>query len=600
MTPNRNVLWARVIADELLRQGVRHALLCPGSRNAPLILALCESERFTVTSHVDERSAGYFAVGIARATGLPPVVVTTSGTAVANLHPAVAEAFNARLPLIVLSADRPSELLGTGANQTLEHAGLFRPHVKADVSLDHPEPTGGAVETLRESVSRAALCARDWPPGPVHVNVPMREPLHPAHVAGDVLPDWFGNSRLAAGGRENGAPFAETSPMLPSASTGSITTVAQAIQDATRGVIVCGPRDGDGAFRGAVLDLAEATGFPVLADALSGLRFGRHRGKATVVSAYDSAFSRASVRERFVADLVLRFGNAPTSKALTTWLSEQSTARQFLIDEAGREREETGRVQHVIHAEASGFCRQLARRLPAKPDGPTQWALQWSAMSEAAQGALSRAEAADPSEAGVVARVLESLVDDDILVIGNSLPVRDLERNGFARGRDVTVYANRGVSGIDGVTSTAAGIQFATGRPTVVVLGDLSFLHDLSGFAAVAQRGTPLDVVVINNDGGGIFQTMPIKKQDPTFTQFIATPHGMSIQKIAQGFGVAASRVRLDEFSRTEYVRLRPGLGPRVTEVMSDRVRNAKRRQAAQEAAADAAGAELEVKNRAR
>jgi 2-succinyl-5-enolpyruvyl-6-hydroxy-3-cyclohexene-1-carboxylate synthase len=549
--PNANTLWGRVVVQELVRSGVRDVCLTPGSRCTPLTYAFAEHPDVTAHTHIDERSAAFYALGRARATGRPTPLVCTSGTALANYHPAVMEAANARVPLLLLTADRPRELQDSGANQTVDQEKLYGDAVRAYRTLPEPGVADRKVRALRTAVARGVATAtrEAGPPGPVHLNVPFAKPLEPVPVAGDVPEDWGDESHaLAASGRPDGRSYVETTPGRPDLSAAARERVVEAVAAADRGLVVAGPADPPTPDRDALLGLARATGFPVLADPLSGLRFGAHVAAdgVLVCGGYDSyldapAFDPAA--DDGAPDLVLRFGASPTSKALRQYLRDATRAagtRQFVVDPAGGWREAEFAASDLLAAAPTRLAASISGRVDSR--AAPVWRERFAA-AERTHWATVTDEATGPFEGRVLAEVAARAPDPATLFVSNSMPVRDLDRFGEPRAADLRVLGNRGASGIDGITSTALGAGSATEDPLVLVTGDLAFYHDANGLLALPRNGLDATIVVVNNDGGGIFRVLPIEGFDPPFTEFFRTPLGLDLSHLADLYGLDFARV---------------------------------------------------------
>jgi 2-succinyl-5-enolpyruvyl-6-hydroxy-3-cyclohexene-1-carboxylate synthase len=554
--PNRNTLWGRVVVQELVRSGVHDVCLTPGSRCTPLTNAFVEHPEVRTFTHIDERSSAFFALGRAKATGRPTPLVCTSGTALANYHPAVMEAANARVPMLLLTADRPRVLQDSGANQTVDQEKLYGDAVRAYRTLPEPAVEDRKVRALRTAVARAVTTStRDaGPPGPVHLNVPFEKPLEPTPVAGDVPDDWADESHaLAASGRADERPYVATTPGRPDLSAADRARVVEAIEDAERGLVVAGPADAPTPDRDALLGLARATGFPVLADPLSGLRFGDHVGAdgVLVCGGYDSfldapAFDPDSSTP--APDLVLRFGASPTSKTLRHYLRDatrEAGTRQFVVDPAGGWREAGFVASDLVVADPTRLAAAISGRVEAGAD--PAWRERFAAAERVHWTTVDDAPSPDepPHEGQVLAKVAERTPDPATLFVSNSMPVRDLDRFGRPRAADLRVLGNRGASGIDGITSSALGAGAGDDDPLVLVTGDLAFYHDANGLLALPRNDLDATVVVINNDGGGIFHVLPIEAHE-SFTEFFRTPLGVDLSHLAAMYGYDFGRVHAE------------------------------------------------------
>ena len=515
-----NATFCATLVDEWIRAGVTDAVVAPGSRSTPMALALAERPELALHVHHDERAGGFVALGLGLATGRPAVVLTTSGTAAVELHPAVVEAHQAGAPLLAVTADRPPELLDVGAPQTVDQTHLFGPAVRW--FAEPGPPVDATASSWRSLGSRAVAEALDGPagPGPVHLNLAFREPLvgrsGPLPEGRDGGQTWHGvgGSRLAVA-REG-------------------TTRLTELLNADRGVIVAGAGCGD---PGAVSALAEACGWPLLADPRSGCRTGH---PSTVAHA-DAILRHQPTAEALRPDVVLRLGAPPASKVLGAWLGA-SGARQVAVDAHGRWFDADRTAAHVLHADPTAVVTALARLIarPAQDDWAGRWARAEGAAGRAVGETLAGHE--EPTEPGVARSLLGCLRPGATVVVASSMPVRDVEWYGGSH-PGVRVLANRGANGIDGLVSTAVGVALAargSGEATVALTGDVALLHDTNALLGVAARGIDLTVVVVDNDGGGIFSFLPqADALDPArYELLFGTPHGVDLAVLAAAHGL--------------------------------------------------------------
>ena len=537
--PNRNTLWARAVVEELAKSGVDAVCVCPGSRSTPLTVALAEHDDIRVFSHLDERSAAFFALGRGKRTGTPTPVVSTSGTATANFHPAVIEANQARVPLLVLTADRPPALSDSGANQTVDQEKLYGDAVRHYRDLPEPAVDDRKLRSLRTAVCRAVGESTGAKPGPVHLNVPFRKPLEPVDVPGDVPPDFAADHPLAATGRDGPFVGVHHSPTVPA--DGTLAAMAGALEDADRSLVVAGPDDAFGLAGNAAAGLAEAAGVPLFADPLSAVRFSDHVGGAPVVGGYDGLLA-ADVFQSSVSapEVVVRFGASPTSKPLREYLRD-SDARQFVVDPAGEWREATFTASDLVVADPTATARALADRVEAS--AAQSWTVRVTDLEAAYWDAVANFDPDALLEGDVVAAAAAAAPDPATLFVSNSMPVRDLDRFGRPMQTDLTVLGNRGASGIDGITSSALGAGSATDEPLVVVTGDIAYYHDSNGLLALERCDVDATIVLVNNDGGGIFHMLPIEDFDPPFTSQFETPHGLDFAPTGDTYDLEFTRV---------------------------------------------------------
>jgi 2-succinyl-5-enolpyruvyl-6-hydroxy-3-cyclohexene-1-carboxylate synthase len=532
---NRNTALASAFAEELARSGVEHAVVCPGSRSTPLALALDREPGIEIHVVVDERSAGFLALGAAQASGRPVAVLTTSGTAAANLHPAICEADESGIPLIALTADRPPELRGVGAGQTIDQLKVYGEAVRWFCEVGTHDADDAGLLHLRQTACRAVEAARAPRPGPVHLNLSWRDPLGPEPRDGDVT----ASSTLALEGRDTRPLTASASPPPPVARV-LVEMIGEHIQGNRRGLIVCG-RQPDPALAGPIAALAAAAGFPILAEPTSQLRLGGH-DRSLVVSSYD-AIARARP-DRLAPELILRFGEMPTSKALRQWLGALPDCPQLVVDPAFGWNEPTRQAAAMVRADPAGLASALAESVNAETDG--DWVGAWrsadAAVSDVAGLVLADSGLSEPA----VHRALGGLyADGELVYTASSMPIRDQEA--FLEPGDATVrfLANRGANGIDGLISSGVGAAVGAGAPAWIVTGDLGLHHDSNALAALRHAEVPVRVVVLNNDGGGIFEHLPQAAQldRAEFERLLATPLGFDAGALAAAYDVPYSRI---------------------------------------------------------
>jgi 2-succinyl-5-enolpyruvyl-6-hydroxy-3-cyclohexene-1-carboxylate synthase len=536
---NRNTALASAMAEELARSGVRRAVLSPGSRSTPLAVALWRQPGIEVTVILDERSAGFFALGTALATGIPAVVLCTSGSAAANLHPSIVEADEAGVPMVVLTADRPPELRDIGAGQTIDQLKLYGDAVRWFCEVGTHEAGDDGLLHFRSVACRAyAAAAGDPRPGPVHLNVPWREPLAPVPVEGQVT----ATDPLALEGRGD-APLHAVATASPRADEALLDGLAERIEGAERGLIVAG-RQSDPGLAAPLAELAATAGYPILAEPTSQLRRGPH-DRSLIVTAYD-AISRDRAAE-LEPELVIRFGDLPTSKPLRQWLAAIEGLDQIVIDPTAEWREPTRRAATLVRSEPVATARALSERLSRLRPGAaavagspfaTGWLEAERAVREAVDGRLQELD--ELSEPGIWEALGRALRDGDSVLAASSMPVRDLEAFLRPGPEGVRFASNRGANGIDGLVSTSAGLAAGTGSRTWAVLGDLALFHDIGGLAAL-RHAPELRLIVIDNAGGGIFHFLPQAEAmpDDEFDALLGTPAGRDPADAARLFDLA-------------------------------------------------------------
>jgi 2-succinyl-5-enolpyruvyl-6-hydroxy-3-cyclohexene-1-carboxylate synthase len=531
-TANRNLLAASVLVDELVRCGVVDVCVSPGSRSAPLTLAVARRADVRRHLHVDERCSAFFALGLARASGRPVALICTSGSAAANMHPAIMEAFETGVPLIVLGADRPRRLVDSGANQTTEQVGMFGPHVLRSEAFDLPRAEGPWLRWLRGRVSRIVELSTGPRPGPVHVNLPFEEPLSAAPVDGDVPSSLLREHADAVFGRADGGPYA---PWLPPSGEPSETAL-EALRGAFGrgpGLIVVGPLDASPALADAILALGERLAAAVIADPLSGLR-GRPGAIATA-----DAVLRAPSAARLRPAWALCFGRVPVSKPLLRFLGGLPGGTAFTVDPSGRRDDPEHAGPTVVRADPLALVERLLAGALPEPDGALRD--RWVEADRAASTALETAIADGGFlEGELVRRLLAALPAKGLLWAASSMPVREVEAFGGAA--IARVLASRGVSGIDGLVSTTYGADAGSDGPTVGLLGDLATLHDVGGLAAVRRLGARATLVVINNGGGAIFEHLPLAGTDAPVAELFVAEHAQTFDGVAAAFGLRYAR----------------------------------------------------------
>lgn len=565
-------LFVSAFVDELARSGVSHACICPGSRSTPLALLLRKHPAVRVWTHLDERSAAFFALGMAKALWKPVAVVSTSGTAAVNFAPAVVEAYYARVPLLVLTADRPPELRDVGAPQTIDQSRLYGPHVKWFVEMILPDASAEAIRYARTVACRATAIAGGDSAGPVHINLPFREPLIPVSPG---LPNGHLDGSSPADVR---SPYVSVRQAPRRPDPADLAPLVAELRAARRGLIVCGPQE-DPHFPTAVGQLAERLGFPLLADPLSQVRCGPHHGPL-IIDSYDAFLRDEETSEALAPEVVLRFGATPVSKPLLLYL-ERYARRQLLVDGGDGWNDPTLTASDVLRAHPRSLCEALLAALRSPARGPggraaSDWRGRWERTAQRARAALQgrlEAEAA-LSEPRVFAELAALLPGGATLFAGNSMPVRDLDAFFPGGPRPLRFLANRGVSGIDGVVSTALGASAVGSGPLVLVIGDLSLYHDMNGLLAARRHNLRATIVLLHNDGGGIFSFLPQADDPEHFEELFGTPHGLDFRPAAEMYGLAYRRAGCWEEFRAAVRQALDSAGVTLIEVRADRRAN--------------------------
>jgi 2-succinyl-5-enolpyruvyl-6-hydroxy-3-cyclohexene-1-carboxylate synthase len=584
--PNMNHLWASLLVEELVRGGVCGFCLSPGSRSTPLAVTVAQHPRAKHFVHFDERAMAFHALGMASATGRPAVLISTSGSAAANYWPGVVEASASRAPLIVLTADRPPELLDCGANQAIDQQDLYGRYARWSFSLPCPDASI-APSTVLTTIDQALYRALRAPAGPVHINCMFREPLAP-----DTQDAPGVQAALASLGawRDSDSPFTRWGAPVARLSEADQRTIINRISDVERGVLVVG-RLRNAAETEAARALARNLCWPVFADVASGLRLGPTESWS--VPYHDQLLLSERFRSQCAPEFVLHVGGAVTSKRLLEHLGALRPEYMLVADHPLRQ-DPVHQITHRFEVDIAEFCTWLA---PSVRDrGQRPWGQAFIAASNAAGACIDAWLAEQPALTEILAARAVSRLrpENTVLFLGNSMPVRDMDMYGAADGCGGPVHANRGASGIDGNVATAAGHANALGRPVIAVLGDLTVLHDLNSLALLRNTTAPVILVVINNNGGGIFSFLPIARREDLFEPFFGTPHGLAFEHAAQLFGLDYAHPETPGAFLDTLRNAIAGTHAIVIEVASDRAANLQAHQALQQRIAACVDAPLD------
>ena len=528
-------IWADLIVASLVDAGVRVCVISPGSRSTPLVAALArEAARLELVTIIDERAAAFYALGVARATNIPAALVCTSGTAAAHYLPAIVEASLSDVPLIAITADRPPELQHCGASQTIEQHGLYRAFVRGEFDLGTPVASEGAMRAVRRTMLQAITRARGGHPGPVHINVPLRKPLEPAQPSTPLERDL---ARLVT----ESAPAIAVPKLV--ADGAMLVELARAIAGEPDGVIIAGALPTHlAAARDDIFALAVRAGYPIIGEAGSQLRFGERDANVVCVDHFDLA----PAAEWPAAKLVIQLGAEPVAAGWPGWLAHAKPARWILAGHHWHDPEANARAVILGDVrDAIGRLVEILERTPFPPS-PARTAERWIALEGIASRATQAAiEQHARSETALVRAAIDAMPEGSIVQIGNSLPIRVVD-HACAGGVDRTVITQRGAAGIDGLISSAAGATRA-GKPVLLVLGDVSFVHDLGGLVAARAASAPLAILVVDNRGGQIFSGLPIANielatagavvRDPFAEHWLTAP-GVDPAAIASALGI--------------------------------------------------------------
>jgi 2-succinyl-5-enolpyruvyl-6-hydroxy-3-cyclohexene-1-carboxylate synthase len=593
MTPTTDMYTLlAAFVDELARCGMRAACTSPGSRSAPLVLSLAREPRLRCFSHVDERCAGFFALGLAKSSGLPVAVACTSGTAAAELLPAAVEAREARVPLLLLTADRPAELRENGAGQAIDQLKLFGGAAKWFFEVGVHEAGAEQLRWMRTLACRAYWTALEGSPAAVHLNFPLREPL----VSEEELP-------RDDSGRPDGDPYVTRTASVHGgwpARAASHAGLPELLADSRRGVLIAGRHERDTGLPDAASAFAAAVGWPLLADPLSGAR----RGEASIAH-YDALLRDELFAGSLRPDLVLRVGDLPVSKPLRTWLAGLDGVAQVALDPEGAWQDPASVLSACLALEPAGALRDLTERLEqesgARALADEDWLASWrSADERAAQAIAGILGEAGLSEPAVAAELGVLLPPQATLFVASSMPVRDIETFWPVRADPPRVLCNRGANGIDGTVSSAFGVTADGTGPVVLLIGDVALAYDIGGLLASTRLGLKLTIVLLDNDGGGIFDFLPVAGAsmalapdaragraraadgtdvsagvDDIYTRHIATPTGLDFAKAAELYGFEHRHVTTTaELRAALELALSPQVGSTIVQVRTDRARN--------------------------
>lgn len=549
MTSPSNLLtdWSTLLFGSLADAGVRDVILSPGSRSTPFALAAMREPRVRCHTVIDERAAAFFALGQARMTARPSVLLCTSGSAGAHYFPAVVEASAANLPLLAITADRPTELQACAAPQTIDQVKLFGDHVRAFFEAGMPDESLGVLRGLRRMAAQAVLRTLSPTPGPVHLNVRARKPLEPAE------PQSPEGEQLRARVRALlSSPIVSTVVPEAKLSSDDLAPIVERCARAERGLIVCGPASFDDDERRALYALARATRFPLFCEATSQLRFSAHElDGVAFFDAFDAVARSPWFKENVRPDLIVQIGGPPTSSACEAWLGGVAAERIVVAPHGWNDPQNNATT--LLVADVAHTATAIARAVEASPERRTAARVLWTERIEEANRrawACADAHIAAETELGegeATRVVVEKTPSSSVLVVGNSLAVRHLDTWVPRQSRDIEVVCQRGANGIDGLIAGTFGAASVAGRPVTLLIGDVSFLHDVSSLMLARDLVSPVVIVVLQNGGGRIFEGLPLGRLlgfDAKELEPIVTPHSFSLGGAAQLFGHRHRAVR--------------------------------------------------------
>lgn len=503
--------------DELYKSGLTDVVISPGSRSTPLAMTFAEHPKIKHWVNMDERSAAFFALGMAKQQQKAVAILCTSGTAAANYYPAIVESYYSRVPILVLTADRPHELRDVGAPQAINQINLYGEYVKWFHDMALPESTAPLLHYVRSKGARALSIASMGNQGPVHLNFPFREPL---------IPDFTISNLWGQLDETSFYPNTEGKRRLDKLQLDSFLA---SLSKHEKGLIVCGPQ-ADEKLAERITELAGKYNLPILADPLSQLRAGQHN-KENVIESYDAILKSDGVRKRLKPDFILRFGAMPVSKPYLFYVREHAETTHYIVESEEGYREPTGTSTHFIYAEPAYLCEDMINH---KKDMrfDDEWIDSWTSMNETAKQHLSIGKAEGVmTEGNAVEQLITVIPDKSTIYVGNSMPVRDLDTFFMTSPKHIRVLGNRGANGIDGMTSSALGAA-SHGERVTLLLGDLSFFHDFNGLLLAKQYNINLTILLINNNGGGIFSFLPQVNHTDHFEALFGTPLDIDFEKV--------------------------------------------------------------------
>ncbi|QQZ10534.1 2-succinyl-5-enolpyruvyl-6-hydroxy-3-cyclohexene-1-carboxylic-acid synthase [Heyndrickxia vini] len=520
----------------LSNSGVRDVVISPGSRSTPLALLIADHPKLKYHINIDERSAAFFALGIAKQTRNPVALLCTSGTAAANYFPAIVEAKLSRIPLIVLTADRPHELRDIGAPQAIDQIHLYGKHVKWFAEMALPEIGKEMTYYARTTATRAISMSIQQPAGPVHLNFPIREPLLPR-----LTPSPFGELE-----DQSVIKVKQGSTLLD---LGEMKTICDRLQTLEKGLIVCGAIDYP-QFSAAVLEMADSLGYPIIADPLSQLRSGTF-SENNIIDSYDAILKDIVSDEMLYPDVIIRFGGMPVSKPLTKFMKRLEGTEQYIIEAGDSWRDPINSATQMIYCDETLFCEGLLNQLDTKRH--SKWLKMWQNLNQIARNTIINeiSDISELDEGKLVLELIKRLPQNSHLFVGNSMPIRDVDTFFHFNQQNIRVLANRGANGIDGVVSSALGASLY-GESLFLLIGDLSFFHDLNGLLAAKMHQLNITIIVINNNGGGIFSFLPQSNEPKHFEALFGTPTDIEFEYVVKMYNGKYSKIsNWDEFHRS-------------------------------------------------
>lgn len=525
LSVNRNIVWCDLFVNRLSQLGVRYASISPGSRSTSLTLAFASNKLINLFPIVDERSSAFFALGLAKKTNTPVAIVTTSGTAVAELYPAIIEAYYQRVPLIICTADRPHLLRNRGANQTINQRNIYKNHIRYFVDAGLPDINKlSTVKKIAEDAIRYS-CLADK--GPVHINFPFEKPFEPKSYTDimeiEAIEKTFVNSSF------------ELTPI--NRSKINYKSIAKKFAGAERGLIIVGINNYRKDFTKEITYFSKKFGYPIYVDGSSSYRFGKHL-KENLIDNLTSLIRAKDFQKYFDPEIIIQFGGAPISNVLLEFF-KRSRAEKILVNEFGDKNDPSLSAKTILKDDPAEFIENILQADKNNGNRDSRWLSDYYVMNNIAEQLKNQfiKKIKFPFEARIVTELIESLPDKSNLMISNSLPIRDTDFFASSSSKQLNIFANRGASGIDGINSTALGIAKASKEKSYLLIGDLAFYHDLNGLHNAIKFNIPLTVILINNGGGGIFESLPISEYKDQFRENFFTPLNIDFKKLVEAYG---------------------------------------------------------------
>ncbi|GBD91858.1 2-succinyl-5-enolpyruvyl-6-hydroxy-3-cyclohexene-1-carboxylate synthase [bacterium BMS3Abin04] len=528
---NRNFLWAQIFVEQLSKSGVKYASISPGSRSTPLTLAFSENSKIKTFVNIDERTSGFFALGLANKTNSPVAVVTTSGTATANLYPAIIEAFQQRIPLIVCTADRPPEMQNCGANQTINQQNIYANHIRYFANIGLPSLSMNKINRLKKITHTAVQNSLIFKRGPIHLNFPFRKPFEPKTFTDSISKDFITKSKVFIYSK---AGISKTDLL----SKNKIAEFTGAVKKYRKGIIICGGYNYSNKFPEICTSFASKLGYPIFAEGNSGLRFSNSSKK--LVLSNSTAFLKSDALKKIIrAEIIIQFGNTPISNIVQNFI-KKSKADKYLINSFGDYQDPSRTAQNVFAITPEDFCRSfLDSTKNLNFTRSKEWInklLTYEKISEDIKREKIE-NAKFPFEGRIVTETFKLIPNNTNFMFSNSMPVRDLDFFASFNKKYINIFSNRGASGIDGIISTAAGVAVESVNPTVLIIGDLAFYHDMNSLLILRKQKIPLVIILIDNNGGGIFNMLPISSYRKSFTNYFRAPLDIDLLSFAKSYG---------------------------------------------------------------